>query len=323
MMANSIEEGGTQKKVLVYGAGVLGSITAALLADSPHAVTLLARGKRLEELREHGIALENGITGTTRTARVDLVESLEPEDEYDLVLVVMQRTQVPSVLPALAANRHVPTVAFLGNNVTGADEMAEAIGAERVLLGFVGAGGYKEGHKICHALGEPGEMRIVLGEPDRRRTTRLKEVAEILASGGIRPDLPSDVDAWLKTHAVLVLPLAGVFYEVDGDTKAVADRPDLIDAALNGLREGLRVLRALGIPILPWPLRLTPLIPNWLLRIRVKRTLTSRLGEIALAGHAAAAQPEMANLCRELRVLIGQSGVATPTLDHLFEIIER
>ncbi|MBW2254920.1 MAG: ketopantoate reductase family protein [Deltaproteobacteria bacterium] len=322
-MANGIgEEGGTRKKVLVYGAGVLGSITASLLADSPHEVKLLARGKRLEELREHGIHLENGITGATRTAQVDLVESLEPDDVYDLVLVVMQRSQVPSVLPTLAANRHVPTVAFLGNNVTGAEEMAEVIGAERVLLGFVGAGGYREGHKICHALGEPGEMKVVLGEPDRRRTTRLEEVAAILASAGIQPDLPSDVDAWLKTHAVLVLPLGGALYAVDGDIKTLAGRPDLITASIDGLREGLRVLRALRIPILPWQLRLTPILPNALLRLKVKRTLTSRLGEVALAGHAAVARPEMAQLCRQLRVLIEQSGVATPTLDHLFDIIE-
>ena len=98
---------------------------------------------------------------------------------------------------------------------------------------------------------------------------------------------------------------------------------ELLDAAINGLREALRVLKALEIPILPKPLRLTPLIPNWLLRIRVRRTLTSCLGQIALGGHAATARPEMASLSREFRELIARSGVAAPTLERLFDAIER
>jgi len=310
------------KRVLVLGAGVLGSITAGLLADSPHSVTLLARGDRLAQLREHGVHLENGLTGAERVREVELVDALGPDDVYDLVLVIMQRSQVPGVLPMLAANGHTPTVAFLGNNVTGADEMAAALGADRVLLGFAAAGGYRQDHRVIHALGEPGEMKVILGEPDRRRTPRLAEAAEILASAGIEPDLPSDVDAWLKTHAVLVLPLAGALYAVDGDMGALVGRPDLLDAALDGLREGLRVLRAAGIPILPRALRLTPFLPNVLLRLRVRRTLRTRFAEIALAGHASAARPEMAGLCRDLRPLIEHSGVATPSLDRLFEIVE-
>lgn len=44
--------------VLVYGAGVLGSLYAARLQQSGCNVSILARGQRLAELREHGIVLE-------------------------------------------------------------------------------------------------------------------------------------------------------------------------------------------------------------------------------------------------------------------------
>ena len=40
-------------KILIYGAGVIGSIFAAKLALSGQDVTVLARGKRLEELKEN------------------------------------------------------------------------------------------------------------------------------------------------------------------------------------------------------------------------------------------------------------------------------
>jgi 2-dehydropantoate 2-reductase len=45
-------------KILVYGAGVLGSLYAARLADSGNDVTILARGQRLIDIRANGIVLD-------------------------------------------------------------------------------------------------------------------------------------------------------------------------------------------------------------------------------------------------------------------------
>lgn len=39
-------------KLLIYGAGVIGSIFGARLALAGHDVTMLARGKRLAEIKE-------------------------------------------------------------------------------------------------------------------------------------------------------------------------------------------------------------------------------------------------------------------------------
>jgi choline dehydrogenase-like flavoprotein len=49
-------------KILVYGAGVLGSLYAARLADSENDVTILARGQRLIDIRSNGIVLEDVAT---------------------------------------------------------------------------------------------------------------------------------------------------------------------------------------------------------------------------------------------------------------------
>ena len=45
-------------RVLIYGAGVLGSYLAHVLHRGDNDVTLLARGKRLEELRENGLVIK-------------------------------------------------------------------------------------------------------------------------------------------------------------------------------------------------------------------------------------------------------------------------
>ena len=119
-------------KILVYGAGNIGSLYAAKLKDAGHDVTILARGTRLHAIREHGILLQEFRTGQNSATQIDTVDRLAPGDAYDLVLVILPGSSVSEVLPILAANRKTPTVMFFGNNASGPDEMVEAIGRERV-----------------------------------------------------------------------------------------------------------------------------------------------------------------------------------------------
>lgn len=65
MLASEVKTMETRNgnRILVYGAGVLGSLYAARLAESGKDVTILARGQRLRELWEHGIVLEDARVG--------------------------------------------------------------------------------------------------------------------------------------------------------------------------------------------------------------------------------------------------------------------
>jgi 2-dehydropantoate 2-reductase len=47
-----------RQRILVIGAGVLGSLLAARLQDGGHDVSVLARGQHLRDLREHSIVLD-------------------------------------------------------------------------------------------------------------------------------------------------------------------------------------------------------------------------------------------------------------------------
>ncbi len=49
--------------ILIYGAGVVGSVYAARLQEAGHNVSLLARGQRTVSLRTHGIQLEDASIG--------------------------------------------------------------------------------------------------------------------------------------------------------------------------------------------------------------------------------------------------------------------
>ncbi len=154
-------------KILIYGAGVLGSVAAARLAQAGADVTVLARGRRLEVIRRDGIVLERFGNGQRTQIQVSVVDRLGPEDAYDLVMVIMGMNQAPTVLPALAANRHTPNVLFVGNSVSG-DELTAALGTKRVLRGFLlVAGTMLPGGVVRYACNERRKDGWIIGEVDR------------------------------------------------------------------------------------------------------------------------------------------------------------
>lgn len=305
-------------RILVYGAGVLGSLYAARLHQAGQDVTLLARGQRLTDLREHGIVLADPVSGARRVTPVRVVEALAPDDAYDLVLVVMRKNQVGAVLPILAANRATPNVLFLVNNAAGPDAYTAALGRDRVLLGFAGAGGRREGEVVYARLTQSGLQVTTLGELDGQLTPRLSRIAAAFTAAGLPVALSPHMDAWLKTHAAAVVPIANAVYAAGGDLGRVARTPDALILMVRAMKEGLAALRALGIP--PTPLKLRILV-GWLPEAiqvpvlgRIYQTEGARL---VIEHHANAARDEMDTLTAEVRDLITLAGTPSPAFDRL------
>lgn len=306
-------------KILIYGAGVLGSFYAAQLHEGGHNVSILARGQRLSDLREHGIVLESATTGQRTTTRVNIVDNLAPEDAYDLVIVVMRKSQIASVLPTLAANQHTPNVLFMGNNAAGPNELVEALGPERVILGFGGVGGLRSGHVIRHlARSDQKTAPVTIGELDRQTTPRLKHIAAAFIKAGVPVSFNPGIDAWLKSHVALVSPLANALYLAGGDIYRLARTRDGIVLAIRAIREGLKVLRAQGVPVTPSAIKTIKWLPEPILVPLVRAVLNTERAEIGLAGHANAARDEMKHLAEEFKVLARATTVPTPAIDRLY-----
>jgi Ketopantoate reductase PanE/ApbA len=101
---------GSTMKILVYGAGVIGTLYGARLQQAGHHVTVLARASRRADIERHGLVLEDVVTGARSVARVSVVGQLLAEDNYDLALVTVRRDQVSGILPELALNKNTPSV---------------------------------------------------------------------------------------------------------------------------------------------------------------------------------------------------------------------
>jgi ketopantoate reductase len=308
-------------RILVYGAGPLGSLFAARLQEGGNDVAILARGQRLADLREHGIVLVDVQTKQRTVTRVNVVEELGPDNGYDLVLVIMRKNHALEILPVLAANRRMPNVLFLMNNAAGPGELVKALGKDRVLIGFPNAAGYREGHAVhCLSGTEDDPAFVPFGEVDGRITPRTQQVARILESApGFGAEVRTDMDTWLKYHVALLMPsLAPALYAAGTDNVRLARTRDLVVLTVRAVREGFQVLRSLGRPVTPPKYRLVEWVPEPVLVLMLQRLLAHELMEVAMVKHANAARDEVNHLADEFLALARTTPVPTPTIDRLY-----
>lgn len=302
-------------RLLVFGAGVLGTLYAARLHGAGHDVTLLARGSRAAELEEHGIILEEEETGRRTQTRLPIITTLGADDRYDAILVLVRRDQMESTLPALAANDS-PSIIFMSNNASGTASLEAAVGRERVLLGFPGAGGAKDGPVIRATTVSGSVQATTLGELSGQVTPRLQAIGDALSGAGFPIAYSPNMDAWLKTHAVLVCPIAAAFYYAGDNYKLAAHREGL-HLLVRAVREGLRALEILRIPIEPRKYAILKWLPSWLLVAVLQRSFATKRAETVMWRHASVARGEMELLGRDVRALLSRAGLPTPASDRL------
>ena len=306
-------------RILVIGAGVNGSICAVGLHNAGVNVTVLARGKRYEEIRDGGIVIEDPFKNTRSVTKVPVINRLDPQDVYDYILVIVRKNQVTDLLPVLADN-HSPNIVFMVNNPSGPEEFIRALGRERVMLGFVFGAGKRDG-SVIRAINESASSLAgrlwpsPLGELDGSVTPRLRRLVSILRQADFPAGISHNISNYLATHAALVAPLAGFVMQRGYDHLSLmrytnADLGLLVDA----MREVLDVLPAVGVRITPSGTVILKIIPRFLLVAGLRVALPSKFMEVGGMYHVSQAPDEMSQLCLELMILVEKSGLPVPEL---------
>jgi len=309
-------------KILVFGAGPLGSLLAARLFQGGHEVTLLARGMRLRDLKKHGVVLRRWPTEETESIRVPVVGIFLSEDDYDLVLVVMRKNSALKILPLLSMNKKVPTFLFLMNNAAGPGAFIDALGKDRVMMGFPGAAGYREGHTIVYLNGSPGRpAEIIMGEIDEGIATHLEKIAQELGKGlNVKAVIEPYMDAWSKYHVALLFPsLAPALYLCGNDNLRMSQTRDALVLAWRGIKEGFSVLKRLGYPIRPKYLERFMFMPEPLAVSLLGKLIKNPRMEVAMVRHAEVIRDEIQQLNTEFLDLVERSGMFTPTIRFLID----
>ncbi len=303
--------------ILVYGAGVLGSLLAHTLHRNGHHVTLLARGQRLEELKQKGVVIHHWLQCRTTRDTVSLTDTLLPDDAYDIIFVVMRVSQLHEVLPALAANVGDPLIVLVGNNLdaSGTERYINmhSEAPRRVAFAFQTSGGRRENGRIISIHKGGGKLTAGSIGGDKSAVALLSQTLE-----GTKMKLAprNDMDAWLKSHAAFVLPLAMVCYAVDGKLKRAALNKALLNRAIDAMDEAYCVLEASGVPVPPEDVGFVRSQRRKCYRF-IKFLAMTPIGRLAASDHAMNAKDEMRRLYDDFQQLIDAAGIGTPAWDEL------
>jgi 2-dehydropantoate 2-reductase len=299
-------------RIVVLGAGVQGTLYGVRLARAGHEVTLVARGRRAEELRHHGAIIENALTRSREVERLPVIEAIDPALDADVCLVTVRREQLEGVLADLNAAHRIPRVVFMVNHACGSEFLFGAIGRGRAVLGFPGAAG---------SIEEGVDRYVEVTEQPTAIEASASDIAALLEGAGFRVSLVQDMDAWLRRHAVFVTAVGGALYEVGGDGQRLAMDSQGVRNLILAVREGWAAMDRLGIAPAPMALRT---IFHWVpLPVSVfywRRLIGSQRGEYYFARHTRHAAREMVALAADIRALLPDD--AMPHLRRLYKAID-
>jgi 2-dehydropantoate 2-reductase len=226
----------------VLGAGALGSIIGAHLAQAGHRVVLLARGRRAQHIQEQGLVI-TGLAELSQRAPI-----LTDPAQLRSTEVLIVATKTPGTAQALARLRHVDVgLSFSIQNGTMKDELlADTFGADRVLGSLADTSGelLSDGRVLFTR-----NVNILLGELPRGTSTRATGLAATIHASGVRATAIADIlsvewskfATWVGMFALSVLTRSVTWrYMTDADAALVLVRMT---------REMARLATSLGIEL--------------------------------------------------------------------------
>lgn len=277
-------------KILVFGAGAIGTYVGGSLALAGSQLVFLERGDKADQLRERGLRLDLTADPRRRTMEASVVNprsivavsSLEDALRYgpfDLILFALKSYDTQAALEGIKPHAdRLPPVLCLSNGIANETAIAGVMGKAKVIPGTV-----------TTAVGRRGVGDIVLERLRGVGVARGHPLAENLLvafeNAHLNPRLFDDALAmkWSKmltnllanpTSAILDMTAAEIF----------ANRK-LYKLEIAMLRECLAVMRAQGIRVVDLPgtpvraLAFAARLPLWLSKPLVSRALGSGRGD--------------------------------------------
>jgi len=301
-------------RILVLGAGVIGSVYAGQLMRAGHDVVLVARGARLADLRAHGLILQDAESGSRLALTASTVSVPDPNDHFDLVLVPVRAEQLRSTLPILTPMTDGSDVLFFGNTAGRQAELVDALGT-RAMFGFPAAGGTRDGLVIRYVL--ITQQKTMIGEQDGTTTSRARELQRVFDNAGFPTMISANIDGWLMGHAAFVVPIAFALYRVGVDAPRLAADRVTMQLMVRATRQAFTALRSASYAQIPTNLRILYSLPTIFVTAYWRRVLASPRGELWFAAHSRAAREEMHACAQQLQEAVRNTGHAAPDLDRL------
>jgi len=315
-------------RVLVIGAGIIGSIYGWALAEGGHHVVHLVRPGRAATLRA-GLAIDlyDRRKGRERNFRglyrLNAEETLSPADKFELVIVPVKHYALARTLEEIVPLGALGAAEFLllTQNWRGTGEIDAILPHARYIYGDAKAGGAFSAGTLVAAL-----KSIDIGSPEGKPSALAKKAAALFASADIPVKLHSDMLHYLWVqYAMTGGPWAALVQA--GSIDAMLNDRRAATAALQAAGECLQVVRRRGVDLSLYP-ETKPFFTNSALRRRfyvwvMRRMFRRDEYTKRCSAHAVGDPLEIKTFYDDLVTTGHEFGVAMPLMESYAEKIRQ
>ena len=188
------------KKIMIVGIGGVGGYLAGMIGQKYNNMTLIARGKRRDVLREHGVVLHSDYNGEIVTGAAAVVESAsEAGMVQDLIFLCVKTYALEEVCSTLAScvDEHTIIVPVM-NGADTAQRVREYKGKGLVVDSVIYTTAAANADYSITQLGQ--YTKIILGADSTKEKEAAREALKVLETAEIDCELYEDVSqaVWEK-----------------------------------------------------------------------------------------------------------------------------
>ncbi len=238
-------------RILVMGAGAIGSVFGGLLARIGQDVTMIGRSQNMGAVQEHGVVISGiwGIHIIEDIATATRVEDIPADSSFEAILITTKAydtaSAVESVLPFVGPDT---LVVSLQNGLGNLETITRLVGPERAVGGRVifGVDMVEPGHPHITVYG--GE--VLLGTPGGVITESLLKLVDTITYAGIPTRAVDNIDAaiWGKALYNVSLNALSALLNVPYGALLNSDASRLLMETL--INETFEVAHAANAPLL-------------------------------------------------------------------------
>ncbi len=279
-------------RILIYGAGVIGSLYAVLLKESGYDTTIYARGHRLEVLQNQGFLYKKN--NIFKKVDIKVIDHLQDNDIYDFIFLTVRENQLYQALKELKSNKSKNIITMV-NSINTYEKWEGIVGKGRILPAFPGAGGCITNNILDASLTPRFIQPTTFSEITGKKTNRTQQLIQIFKHARIPFQQVNDMHIWQLCHLGMVVPLADAYYQTEYP-ESVGENKLIMKKTARELKDNFKILYDNLHTLSPYKMNIFRILPIPILTYILSQTYKSRFGYTFMYQHTIKAPDEMKEL---------------------------
>lgn len=279
-------------RLLIYGAGVIGSLYAVLFKEAGYDTTIYARGHRLDILQNQGLLYKKN----NKIKKIDIIvlDQLNDDDMYDFIFLTVRENQLYQALIELKSNKS-KTIITMVNSLDNYEIWENIVGKGRIMPAFPGAGGTITNGTLDASLTPRFIQPTTFSEISGKKTKRDEQLSQIFKHAHIPFQQVNDMHIWQLCHLGMVVPLADAYYQTEHPESVGQDKV-IMKKTARELKDNFKILYDNLHTLSPYKMNIFRILPMPILTYILSQTYKSRFGYTFMYLHAIKAPDEMKEL---------------------------